>query len=550
MTTKKRTFWNLFILFELIFIIKAGLSLLLDGPFIFSDESCVIQRAIYFINNFKFETCENLTTLPSGDPQPLYSILISPIYYFTYGITAYKIATILNSLLIASLVFPLYGICKKFIKNTKYIFLIIIVTLFLSQIMAYEKTVMTESLFVVINIWLLHFYLKSFSKKRKTKIVNKLLAVILSILATLTRPFGFIVPVALAVNEIAVAKNKKKTLLFFLPFAIILTFLALFILLDHIINSIFIKINFLSILENWKYIFIALKNQINSFSIATALIPIIVFFTYINKKDSPHLKNIKYFLITLIFLNFAISAQHQFGYYIKNMDPVLITRYINLSIILIIFFSLIFLKRYKKFSFNKTNISIIILLLVSLFFFKDIAVKHSLNLDLSFFYESRTHLFGEDLVESKKILGTVFFPITFILFVLLVANKRKILIATLISIFIILSIHSTIWVINYAVNSEFIDFFEKKETDISFIVKNERINNLNKMFQLYATTKNKLYLILVDHKENGENINTLNIEEFENSKHFQKSEYAITEYEIPDLTKLYKIGDQYIYKIE
>jgi len=193
---KKQTKY-LILLFLIIFLIKSIISLYYQGIYFFSDEGCISKIGIHLANNFELKTCKEITNAPVGEPLPIYSILLSTVYLFFRGIKSYHAILILNSFIIASLTFPLFSIIKKFIKNNKINFLIIFTTLFLPQIIIYEKTYMTETLFVVINIWFLYFYIKSFEKN---KLRNKIFSLLLALLGTFTRPFGFIMILAMTTN--------------------------------------------------------------------------------------------------------------------------------------------------------------------------------------------------------------------------------------------------------------------------------------------------------------------------------------------------------------
>ena len=70
----------LVLIFLGVFAIKILFSFLMSGIFIYTDEFCVIQKAMYFIENFEIKHCIDVTGVNAANPFPLYSILISPIY--------------------------------------------------------------------------------------------------------------------------------------------------------------------------------------------------------------------------------------------------------------------------------------------------------------------------------------------------------------------------------------------------------------------------------------------------------------------------------------
>lgn len=442
-----KTLRNLLILFASIFTIKAIISFFYSGTYFYSDEACIVIKAKHIAEAFSLLPCKEIAHAPGGDPHPLFSIVISPIFYFFKGFSAYIAVLILNSLLISSLVFPLYWIIRNFIKKDRIIFLIIAVTLFLPHITIYEKTVLTESLFVVLNIWLLCFYGKYKTLKKNNK-KYLILTILFAILAGFERPFGFIVSLALIINEIITSKKRLKILLILTPVFLTIIFATLLILGN--VGTIFER--FLKIFTNYHYFILgitALKNQINSLTVATLFIPIIIFAGNFKDKSVDFFKKTKWYILILIILNIGISANHIYGYLYTNNITDLITRYINVSIILLMLFSFIFLFKTKKFILNIPNTIITLLAMVALVFFNSQTVKHSLNLDLSLFYEMKGVSSG-NLLSQNRLMEFFFFPIIISLFSLLVFEKRKLLIPIFLSIFFIWGSYLYYWNMEYS----------------------------------------------------------------------------------------------------
>jgi len=394
---KKKSIY-LIIIFLSVFIVKSLISLYLKTPFIFSDETCVIQKAIYFASNFEIKSCHEILKVSAGDPRPLYSILISPIYLFISGTKAYHAVLIFNSLIISSIVFPLYSIFKKFIQNKALIYLSIIAILFLPQIIIFEKTLMTETLFTTICIWFLYFYLKSFNKKSAH---NKIIAIILSILAAFTRPFGFILPIALTINEIIRCKNKKLIALVYIPIAFILSFGTIKFFIPNLAQELNQKLYALEDPTIIYTIIIAIKNQLNSFNVTTFFTPIIAVIVLFTQNKKSEIQNIKYFIISFLVLNFIISAQHT-ELYLENLS--IITRYINFSIILIFIFAFIFLGQKEKTKINLIGKISTIILYISLIFISYKSVKLSLNLDIAYYFDTSTSTIQTNLVSAKNFI--------------------------------------------------------------------------------------------------------------------------------------------------
>lgn len=461
-----------------------------EEPSIFPDETCVLLRARYFADTLNMLQCSDIMNLPAGDPRPLYSILLAPIYKFTYGLHAFHWALALNALMAASLVFPLFSIFKRFIKNNTQIFFSITLLLFLPQIVIYEKMVMTELFFVFLAIWGLLFYLKSFSGEHK--IANKLTAIGFSILASFTRPFGFMIPLSILINEIILTKSKK------LKISLIATLLVLGtgIVLFYPLILAQINAKWLPLFENpqyWKDVLIAIKGQLNSFSIATFLLPITIFFAYIGKKDSKDIKNVKWFLVSLITINFLISAQHIFGYLIdpNAPDPALLTRYINLSLILIYLFATIFFLRYKKVHLNQTTLIITATLIFALLFFQDTTIKDTLNRDLAAYFDNSNRILSNDLIKSRNLISTVLLPIMLVLFTLFALGKRKIVAILASALVIVYSLSSMVFAINTGTNHYFETRFADTEYNITFLL-GDLDPYLHYQYGLYGSTKNHI----------------------------------------------------------
>lgn len=467
--TKKQIKIALFTLFALVFLIKTIPAFQMQGPSIAPDEPCVLQRAIYLAENLQLEHCNNILDNLGGDTHPFYVFLIAPIYWFFSGTKAYYAILTLNAFLVSTLVFPLFSIFKKFIKDHKMVLLSTAIILFLPQITVFEKTLMTETAFAVVGIWLLHFYLNTFDKS-KNKRLNTIFTIIFIILAGLTRPFGFMVAFAVMINELIVSKDKKYVALIYLPLAAILTATTLLVILPGSFGVVASKVGGFStpdvtILE----VIQALISQLNSLSVATLIAPLILFGTYLFKDKSPYLKKIRFFLLSLILINLAISAQHIFGYYIKGRDPSLITRYINLSIIYIFIFTLIFIPKIKQFKFNKINIPLLSIILFALIFIRISPIKQSLNKDLMSLFDT-TRIYGNDLIYIKTHLLIGASIALFALLVSLITKKKNIFLTILVVILMTQSVFST--KLNIEESSfplPISEYFKDKEVNILFL---------------------------------------------------------------------------------
>lgn len=488
---------NLLLVFLLIFGIKSLISLYYNGTYFYSDEACVIAKAKYFAKFFEIVTCQTAIHAPAGDPLPLYSIVLSPIYLFTKGMTAYTASLIFNSFLISSLVYPLYAIISNFLKKEKFKILIIIAILFLPQIAVYEKTLLTETLFVATNIWMLHFYMKFLSKRKKK--LNFFLTILFGLFATLTRPFGFITILALITNEFAIAKNKKKILLILIPILVLIV-LTVAIIFPLTFSNLYEKIINITHPEYFLKGLKALKDQFNSLIIATYLVPVIVFFNCFSEKKPKAFNQIKYYIITFIVLNVLISANHMFDYLLGNSPNDLITRYINMSIVYVYLFTFIHLFRIKKLYISKLGIFSILISIISLAFISYTNIKHSLNLDLSLFYDT-AHFNKNNITPSNFFVAYYFFPVCLVLLSLLLFNKRKLIITILIFIALAQSAGLYNWQKNFIDTRQKLDtvynYFKKTDYNLLFLQNYQNKFMSFSFWNILSLTKNDIHPLYV-----------------------------------------------------
>ena len=469
---------KLFLLFIAILLVKIGVSLFMTGPTIFSDEPCVIQKAIYFAAHGKMDTCENIIQTEAGNPQSLYSFLISAIYLFTGGTVAYHLVLAFNALLVASMIFPLYRILKRFVMDGVAL-CFAAGLLFLPQVVAFETTVMTETLFLVINVWFLHFYMNSLDTNAgggRRKTINKVMAVALAILGVFTRPFGFVLFGAMTVNEFFILKNRKNIALFYLPLAIFLVGLTLFKLVPEFIPHVKGDINgYMDFLGMSR----ALVSQMNSFIVATFIVPMFIFCSHVYRNGHDLLSKMKYFLISFVVMLLFISARHIYGYYGENMDPGLLTRYINVPIFVIILFSIIFFNTYKQSIFNKTNLIIGSVFAVCMFFLNYKSIKYSLNMDIAIFYgKLKTGL--QDFVFIKKYFMPIILCIYLALVALLLTGKNKILLAAMTIVFFAQTSMIVFDEIkNAGVKFEVVEYFRDKNENVVFFEEDSPSNMAN-----------------------------------------------------------------------
>ncbi len=537
----KKTKKKLLLFFLGILLVKVFLSLFIKNIIVYPDESCIIQKASFFAEHLALRNCGEIAHMPAGDPFPLYSILLAPIYLFSKNILAFKLTLIFNAILTSTLVFPIFQILTKFIKKEKTTFLYTFVLLFISQVLLYEKMLMSENLFLITSIWFLFFYIESFGKNK----ANKTIALIIAILSIFIRPFGFILLLAMGINEFIHTKKKTTATIIF-----ILTIAALFFVLQMFIpeigQNLYQKIASLSEPRNILLLGKALKNQLNSLIIATFFVPLVIFVSNIGKDKSKAMKNIRYFLISFIALNFLITAQHIYNYYIRGAEQDLIIRYLNVSSFFIIFFSFIFIEKVKKI---KINTAVLIILALPLLFLSYDTLNHALNLELSPYFKT-----FDGFISGDIFFKTIFLPLIFLLAIAMIFHKRKLLIVGLISILLLNSIAIFAWQTKYTKN-EFEDpvfqYFINKNDNILFIesaMNKDKPKNINFNYWKILAFTDLSPTSITYNDLNKENV-SLDINKDIPKEFLKNKDYIVTKYELnlpliidyPYYPKVYKI---------
>lgn len=516
----KKTKIILITLFLAIFGIKAYLTTFIYVPIILPDEGCILSTSKYLAEHGKLVNCSDTTNLPNGNPPPLIPIIFSVFYLLLAPLKAYKAILIFHSLIVSALIFPLYILFKKFIKDNRYIYPTISFLLFIPQIFAYEKTVMSEALFFVTNIWIIHFYLKHFeTQKVKFKIITYFLAVI----AIFLRPFGFISLAAIVFNEFMQSKNKIKGSIILISGFIGISLTVKFFRPEAIDS--YLKL-ILSLFNPDLYIITinALTNQINSIIAATVLIPSIFFaLKYFEKKESKYWQKIKFFILGIVLLNIFISTLTLFKYYLDSYGIGISTRYINISIILIYTFGTIgILEHITQNKKNNRN-----LLILGIIFASSLLTLNYGRDNLQLIYEY-LHL---NLWEIP-FFQNYFIPITGILLFGLYINKNR---AILIAIILVNTFHTvTGFTVTAMTSKNLLQYnglyqdLKNEQYKILYLVKFGELEP-STFWALKNLTNNDVTLSLFDF-QNGE-IQLLQIMEENKDKAIDTSkfDYAITD---------------------
>jgi hypothetical protein len=483
-----------------LFIIQALLTLKQGGPYIFSDETCAINVAKNLANNFEYNDCTSIIGITANDHLPLFQILIAPLYWFFSTQFAYKAILILNCLLISSLIFPLTKIIgevnKKLKENTSIILSCFV--LFLPQIIFYQNTALTESLFIFLNIWTLYFYLISKGPR------SNIMAFTLAIGAALTRPFGFITLLAIIITEAWNLKDKKKLALIYLPLSIITT-------------TVFISQTYPDIRELINNTFTIFKNdaisshllranieQFNTILIASSIVPFYFFLKFLGNKSQN--SKMRLFLGVLFTLNIIVTLRHILGYIsIADLDPGLLSRYINISLIYIFLIGAasIFSHKLKRKDF------LLLILMASILLLQPIlSAKHSLNIDLSYLLTNSNNVDNTtQLSLNHHGFSSYLYPILAIFTLLWVLASRLKPTKALATIAIVIILQATLSYncifTNTSYSSEIEDYFINNSHKIIFLDSaDSQIPNNFDFWKLISQSDNQIsYNLIINYEK-------------------------------------------------
>ena len=348
------------------------------GPQISPDEICILETAKYFAEYFKVVECKDILNGPYFSPPIFHTIAYGFIAHIVDNINLYKAVSIFNLLLGISTIFPLYYIAKYITKKNTLSLGIALIIFIAPQFFTYEKTVMTEMSFLTTCLWTLSFYIKSL-EKGQTK--HKIISIILSILAVFMRPYGFILPLSILANEFF--RSKRKLILTLI--GTILVVIAMKVE-PAILDSILSFSSAFQSPENLMALVSSILKSINSLSIATLSLPLIILITNF-KSTNKNFHKIKYFVFIFIILNLIIVTNHLFGHQIRhNISLGISMRYLSVSVVLTLLLGISLLFEKGSHNFKKGGVITCITIFGMLFLFNDKPYRISMIEELSHIY--------------------------------------------------------------------------------------------------------------------------------------------------------------------
>jgi len=335
---------KLLILFLLLILLKIILSIFIQFPLGFSDSLTYQESAKTF-----FDTLD-ITKMAESKYPFLYSLIISPAFFFEDMNIVMLIIRIINSILSSLIIFPIYLLAKEFF-NKKKSFLIAVICGFIPPFFIFTFTSMSENLFYPLFIFSIYAIYKSFNKNN---LKWSIIAGVLIGLTLLTKILGIIlIPVIIIMLLFNIKQYKTKSLLLFNTFIISLTWI-----ISRLINSSFNLIQatgyqpsiekaasgiFLTTKLIWVFLYtdyLILASGIFLFIFALALI---IKYKHLNKKQKIL---IQITLISTLFL-LIICANHS-GSFENYKDYKTIGRYIECLIPIFLILGFIQLEKNEK----------------------------------------------------------------------------------------------------------------------------------------------------------------------------------------------------------
>lgn len=299
----------------------------------------IVDELLYyqFSENFAQNKGFLIYNLPSNFEKILYSIILSPAFLFENREVQQHFISFFNSVLISSTLFPAYYLAKYFLKQNKFIFIILFLT-FIHPDLTYSVTFMSENCFVPLSLWCFYFSVL-FIQKENPSILFSFSLGVLYFLAYLCKEIALFFPSTLFLYFLL---SKFKCNLTPPPentFKNLSLVLIIFILFSFFVHSYFFnslnsfytqQINRTISLNNVDYFLKGLEYVFYLFilnTIAAFVFPLLfpfVFYSHLNSKT----KSAFVFLILLL-LQTALVVAFKI-YLLEDMDnalPRVFTRY-------------------------------------------------------------------------------------------------------------------------------------------------------------------------------------------------------------------------------
>jgi len=361
------------ILFIAILLLKVIISFGVSNPSVLSDEYIYFKLGESIHNEQTFKVNE------ATDIQypPLYSLIISPAFFFRDRDIQFKTIQWINALLSSAIIFITYYFAKELINSEKKAFIATLIVALLPSNIIISNYIMSENLFYPISLLTIYLIWKSYKEEN---IKWELLAGITLGLCILTRTLGL--GIAIAAGGMIVYKGIQKKSIKEIARK------SITIVIAGILTSLWILRQWIqtgSVLGNgYKYIAEATPNEYKAFSfivwiiLYTAALITTSYIIYSQNFTERKTDNFKILSLLIITIGIGIAAYHSANYTLSEIvirgRP--ITRYVNYVLPLIIIggvtksqknesklkyllIFLPFLTIYPLFPFNNPNLTIL-----------------------------------------------------------------------------------------------------------------------------------------------------------------------------------------------
>ena len=243
----KRPIASIIIFYAIIVLIKILLAFFIKTPVEFADGYLYakIARDIY-----QFDSGSLAAIAQLGYP-PFYPALLAPAYAFGNMPAVYFTMKIINALISALIVFPVFFLAMEFLNSRKSMFITGLIALSASNFNI-SNYIMAENLFYPLSIFSIYFIYKSF---KENKVTYYIISGILVSLAIMTKVIGFaLIPVVF----LAYLFFKKR--LYLKAKNIFLHYFAMVVILIPFIVNIVIKLSNKTAEESTSSIYYILLN--------------------------------------------------------------------------------------------------------------------------------------------------------------------------------------------------------------------------------------------------------------------------------------------------
>lgn len=439
-------------LFLVISAVLFALSFKLRRLLVYHDELFYYDSAR---NIFNGKTPFIIHNINMGFEQLLYPLFIAPTFAISNIEARLMIIALINSLLVASSVFPLFLIYKKINGNLKINYILFGIIAILNPGYFFVLSITAEVLFFSMATWA--FYALLINLKRPTVISSLILSVLFYLLfltkeVALIFPLTYFVYVLIKICVLKFGQQRsdgivKKLLISLLTLS--LSYMLIFIIfkftLFRDLSSYYLRqAYFFTSFQQFLYFIYGFFYFLSCFSMSLLLIPIFYSICRVNKCDE-NKRNIVYFsIIYLVIMALVVSYTITIKEDNYSLQPKPMLRYIFplYQVYLLLFFVNINNNTYKEKFSKKEIISFAAFMLIVSLLYKGYAITgfHDsyLLVNINYIYKLLIYNNVKDATLSYILVALLNIAISLIILVIC-CNKNKITISNKIKPFILIT---------------------------------------------------------------------------------------------------------------